>query len=102
MFEVKKSNQKPLVIIRSASGYELSMYEKRKLASVEENAQENKIESIRINDERLPIDSVNKEVVINLGSLANKDSVGPKELSRDELFLINCELSDSDLLNGDI
>ena len=97
MFDVKKSRQKPIVVIRSASGYELSMYEKRKLASIEENAQENRIESIRVNDKRLPVDGINKEVVINLGDLANKDTIGPKELSPNELFLINCELNDIEL-----
>ena len=92
MFEVKKSEQKPLVIIRSASGHELSLYEKRKLANIEENAQKNVIESIRVNNTRLPIDPLNKEVVLNLGELSNKNNIGPQDISDSELFMIKCEL----------
>ena len=41
MIKVQKQQQNsPLTVIRAASGNELTNYEKKKLASVEENAQE--------------------------------------------------------------
>lgn len=96
MIEIRKLAQKPVVVIRAATGYELSMYEKRKLATIEDNAQENKIEviSLNVNDEkqRLPIDS--KEVCIDLGELALKNTITPDEISTDDLFLIECSLND--------
>ena len=46
MIEIRKPNKKPIVVIRAATGNELSNYEKRKLANIEDNAQENKIEVI--------------------------------------------------------
>lgn len=98
MFDVRKPNQKPIVVIRAATGNELSNYEKRKLASIEDNAQENKIEVIKVNDQRLQIDPINKEVRIDLGGLAFKSKVGPEELSADELFFIKCELDDEALI----
>lgn len=96
MFEVKKPKQKPIVVIRAATGNELSNYEKRKLATIEENAQENKIEAINlnINGQKQRIDPIDKEVDIKLGSLAAKSSVIPSDISRDELFVIRCELDD--------
>ena len=39
MFDVRKPKQKPIVVIRAATGAELSNYEKHKLANIEENAQ---------------------------------------------------------------
>jgi hypothetical protein len=98
MIEIRKPTQKPIVVIRTATGNELSNYEKRKLANIEENAQENKIEVIRVNDQRLQIDPLNKEVRIDLGNLAFKSKVTPEDLSADELFFIKCELDDADLL----
>ncbi len=96
MFEVRKPKQKPIVVIRAATGNELSNYEKRKLANIEENAQENKIEAISINvagaSQRL--EPSEKEVKINLGSLALKSNITPTDLSTDELFFIKCELGD--------
>jgi hypothetical protein len=92
MINIHKAASKPLVVIRAASGYELSEYEKHKLENIEDNAQENKIETIKVNNQRLPIDSINKEVNINLGDLAFKSKITPKELLTDELFFINCEL----------
>ena len=68
MIDVRKPNNKPITIIRAASGHELSNYEKNKLANIEENAQKNKIEVITLNDKKLPIDSTNKEVKINVGN----------------------------------
>lgn len=97
MIDVRKPNNKPVTIIRAASGHELSNYEKNKLANIEENAQKNKIEVITLNDKKLPIDSTNKEVKINVGNLAFKNKIEPKDLSSDELFFIKCELDDKDL-----
>ena len=79
-------------VIRAATGYELSNYEKQKLANIEANAQENKIEAISVNNQRLPIEATSKEVHINLGSLAFKSAVTPNMLSADDVFLIKCEL----------
>lgn len=95
MFEVRRPTQKPIVVIRAASGNELSNYEKRKLSKIESNAQENKIEVIKINDDKLQIDPLNKEVRIDLGSLAFRSKVTPDEVASDELFFIKCELDDS-------
>ena len=92
MFDVRKQKQQPMVVIRSATGNELSNYEKRKLANIEDNAQENKIEIVNINGERQYVDPINKEVKINLGDLAFKDRVTPAELSSNDLFFIRCEL----------
>jgi hypothetical protein len=92
MIEIKKPSQKPVVVIRAASGHELSNYEKWKLANVEEHAQENKIEVIKVNGQRVQIDPLNKEAKIDLGNLAFKSAVAPKDLSTDELFFIKCEL----------
>lgn len=94
MFDVRKPTKKPIVVIRAATGNELSNYEKRKLANIEDNAQENKIEVIRVNNQRLQIDPINKEVKIDLGNLAFKSKVTPSDLSADELFFIKCELDD--------
>lgn len=94
MFDVKKPSNKPVVIIRAATGAELSNYEKRKLANIEENAQENVIEIISINGERQYLDPINKEVKISLGNLASKSEITPAEISAEELFFIKCELED--------
>lgn len=96
MFNVRRPTQKQMVVIRAASGYELSNYEKRKLANIEPNAQENKLEVITLNGSRLPIDPINKEVRIDLGSLAFKNQVTPEEISPDELFFISCELAEKE------
>ena len=94
MIEIKKPCQKPIVVIRAATGNELSNYEKRKLANIEENAQVNKIEVIKVNGQRVQIDPLNKEARIDLGNLAFKSEVSPKDLSADELFFIKCELDE--------
>lgn len=94
MFDVRKPTKKPIVVIRAATGNELSNYEKRKLANIEANAQENKIEVIRVNNQKLQIDPINKEVKIDLGNLAFKSKVTPGDISADELFFIKCELED--------
>ncbi len=92
MFDVRKPNKKPIVVIRAATGNELSNYEKRKLANIEDNAQENRIEVIRVNNQKLQVDPVNKEVRIDLGNLAFKSRITPEDLSSDDLFFIKCEL----------
>lgn len=97
MFEVQKPKQKPVVIIRAATGNELSSYEKQKLANIEANAQENRIEVIRVNDQRLKVDPLNKEVKIELGDLAFQHKVKPADLSTEELFFIKCELDKNSL-----
>lgn len=97
MIEIRKPVHKPIVVIRAATGNELSNYEKRKLANIEENAQKNKIEIIKVNNQRLPIDPLTKEVNIELGSLAFKSKVSPGEISTEELFFIQCELNETDL-----
>ena len=94
MMEIRRPEHKPLVIIRAATGNELSNYEKNKLANIEHNAQENKIEVIKLNGERLPIDPANKEVRIDLGELSKKDKITKREISDDDLFLIMCELGE--------
>jgi hypothetical protein len=100
MLEIKRPNQNPIVVIRAATGNELSNYEKRKLANIEENAQKNKIEVIKLGETRLPIDPINKEVRIDLGGLAFKHTVTPKEISADDLFFIKCELDETGLSNN--
>jgi heme-binding NEAT domain protein len=100
MFEVNKPKPKPVVVIRAATGQELSEYEKYKLASIEENAQENKIEavSININGNTQRIDPLNKEIQINLGSLALSSHITPSDISNEDLFVIQCELDNAELL----
>ena len=96
MLELRKPTKKPIVVIRAATGNELSNYEKRKLANIEEAAQRNKIEVIKINDRVLPIDIENKEVRIDLGKLAEKDKITKNEISQEDLFFIKCELEEEE------
>lgn len=95
MIEIRKPVPTSAVVIRPATGSELSNYEKSKLAGIENNAQKNKIESIKVNGKRLPINTDNKEVNINLGSLAFKDKVTSSDLSVEECFFIKCSLDDT-------
>ena len=97
MFEVRKPEQKTITLIRAASGAELSEYEKQKLATIENNAQENRIESISVNGKR--IDAQEKEVNIELGKFAFKEDIGPADITSDDLFVIKCELEDYTLTN---
>lgn len=97
MFDVRKPDQKSMVVIRAASGHELSNYEKHKLANIEDNAQENKIEVINVNGQRLQTDPKSKEVNINLGSLAFKNAISTADIMSNELFFIKCELDEEDL-----
>ena len=95
MIDIRKPTKKPIVVIRAATGNELSNYEKRKLANIEDNAQENKIEVIRLNDQRLQIDPINKEVkidltiltVLELKELAKKKEIkGYSKMKKEELI----------------
>ena len=97
MIEIKKPISKPIVVVRAATAAELSNYEKHKLANIEDNAQENKIEIITLNKQRLQIDPLNKEVEIDLGSLAFKQQITPEDISSDDLFFIKCELDENEL-----
>lgn len=94
MFYVRRPTQKSFVVIRAATGHELSDFEKRKLMNIEDGAQKNKIEVISLNNQRLPIDTVNKEVNIQLGDLALKDKVTPEDISTEDLFYMTCTLTD--------
>ena len=96
MFEVKRPEEKPIIVIRTASPQELSNYEKWKLENVEEGAQVNKLEMIRVEtstkkEALVSID--NKTATIELGELALKDKITAKEISTEELFLIECALN---------
>ena len=81
----------------------MSEYEKNKLANIEKNAQENRIETISliVNGDKQIIEPLNKEVNIELGSLAIKSNVTPKDISKDDLFVIKCELDDTILNQQD-
>ena len=92
MFEVRKPEQKPIAIIRAASSGELTEYERRKLETIEENAQENVIEAITLNNKKLPVDVITKEVNIEVGDLAFKHKVSPEDVSTDEVFFIKCDI----------
>lgn len=93
MIEVRKQNKSAdAVLIRAATGHELSTYEKNKLANIEENAQVNKIEVITVNGQRVQIDPSQKEAKINVGDLAFKSVITAADLASEELFFINCEL----------
>ena len=48
MFQVHRHEEKPAVVIRAATCSELTAYEKNKLASIEENAQENRIDIVSL------------------------------------------------------
>jgi hypothetical protein len=103
MFDVRRQKPKPVVVIRAATGNELSEYEKNKLANIEKNAQENKIETVSliVNGDKQRIEPLNKEVNIELGSLAIKSNVAPGDISKDDLFVIKCELDDTILNQPD-
>ena len=98
MLELKNPTKKPIVVIRAASGHELSEYAKRKLATIEDNAQENKIEiiSVKVNDQKQRLQIEGKEVCIDLGELAFNNVVTPRDISDEELFFIQCALNEAD------
>ena len=92
MIKIQQQPSATTTIIRAASERELSEYEKNKLATIEEKAQQNKLESIRINGERVPIDSETKTANIKVGNLAFKSVVTSNDLDNKELFFIKCSL----------
>ena len=94
MIKVNKQQGSQLTVIRAASGNELTNYEKKKLANIEENAQENKIEAIRVNDKRINVDQETKVAQINLGELAFKNAVTSDDFDNDTWFFIKCELNE--------
>ena len=96
MIKIQKQQQQnaPLTVIRAASGNELTNYEKKKLASVEENAQENKVEAIRVNGTRATIDPDTKVADIQLGSLVFKNTITQEDFDPNEYFFIRCELDE--------
>ena len=97
MIKVQKQQQNnPLTVIRAASGNELTNYEKKKLANIEENAQENKIEVIRVNDKRVTVDQDTKIAQISLGDLAFKSAISSDDLDNETWFFIRCELNESE------
>jgi hypothetical protein len=97
MFDVKRPEQKPIVIIRAATAQEFSNYEKHKLANIENGAQVNKIELIELSTpsgEKTMASTNEKVAKIELGELSLKDKITPDEISDEELFLIECSLGE--------
>ena len=95
MFDVRRPEEKPIVIIRTATPHELSNYEKWKLENIEEGAQVNKLEMIRVetHSKKEAFSSIeNKTAVVELGELSLKDRITPEDISPEELFLIECSL----------
>ena len=92
MIKVQQKQSTPVSVIRTASERELSEYEKNKLASIEDKAQQNKLEVIRLNGERIPIDTNTKTANIKVGDLAFKSVVTDKDIDNNELFFIRCSL----------
>jgi hypothetical protein len=88
----KQSQNNQASIIRPASEQEMSNYEKDKLAGIEEQAQRNRLEVIRVNGNRIPIDTGTKTANIKVGDLAFKSVVTSNELDNNELFFIRCSL----------
>jgi hypothetical protein len=93
-FDLHKPKQEPLVVIRAASAQELSAYEKYKLTTIEEHAQQNKLENIKldINGKKSIVDITNKEATIELGELAVQNDISPINISDQEVFFIECAL----------
>lgn len=100
MITIQKQPTCPAPVIRAVTGDELTEYERNKLAGIEEHAQENKIEVIRINDKKVPVNSSTKTANIKLGNLAFKSVITPGELSTGECFFIKCELDESTCSNN--
>ena len=92
MIKVQTQETNPITVIRAATGNELTDYEKKKLANIEEQAQQNKIEAIKINGKRASIDPETKVAQINVGDLAFKSVVAPGDIDTGELFFIRCSL----------
>lgn len=97
MFEVKRPEEKPVIVIRAATPQEFSNYEKWKLGNIEEGAQVNKLEMIKVEtpSKKEVFASVdNKIAKIELGELSLKSKVAPEDISPKELFIIECALED--------
>lgn len=97
MFEVRRPKEKPIIVIRAATPHELSNYEKWKLDNIEEGAQVNKLEMIRVEtpSKKEAFASIeNKTARIELGELALKNKITPADISPEELFLIECSLEE--------
>jgi hypothetical protein len=97
MFEVRRPEEKPIVVIRTATPHELSTYEKWKLENIEEGAQVNKLEMIRVetpSKKEVFASIKNKTAKIELGELALKNKITPDDISPEEMFLIECALED--------
>ena len=92
MIKIQKQQPVQTSVIRTASESELSQYEKNKLASIEERAQQNRLEVIRVNGNRVPVDPDTKTVNIKVGDLAFKNVVNSNDLDSNELFFIRCAL----------
>ena len=92
MIKIQQQQNTTASVIRPASERELSNYERTKLASIEEQAQQNKLEAVRVNGVRVPIDSETKTANIKVGDLAFKSVVTSNELDTNELFFIRCSL----------
>ena len=116
MFDIRKPKQKTGIPIRAASNIELVNFEKQKSRNILMKtdvisvltkpqaptppiipADDTKIESIRINGDKLKVEPYSNEVRIDLGNLAFKSSISPTELSTDDYFFINCELDENTL-----
>jgi hypothetical protein len=95
MIKVQKQQQNaPVTVIRAATGNELTNYEKKKLANIEENAERNVIEAIRINGTRATVDE-NKVADFKLGTLVFKDNISQSDINPNEYFFIRCELEEN-------
>ncbi len=94
-FDLHRPKQEPLVVIRAASAQELSAYEKYKLTTIEENAQQNKLERIKldVNGKKSFVDIVDKEATIELGDLAVQNNISPTDISKEDIFFIECALN---------
>lgn len=83
-----------IAVIRAASYNEFTKYERQKLAEIEEKAQQNKLEAINLNGEKVLIDPNTKTAQIELGDLAFKNTISFDEINDDNIF-IECTLDDS-------
>ena len=94
MINIQKQQNSPVTVIRAASASELSDYEKNKLASIEDNAQQNKIETIIVDGVKVPVDRETKTAKLNLNlkNLAFKNAITTDDIDSNSLFFIKCEL----------
>ena len=93
MIQIQKQQQNTAAsVIRTASECELSQYEKTKLAGIEEQAQQNRLEVVRLNGNRIPVEPGTKTINIKVGDLAFKNTVTNGDFDSNELFFIRCSL----------